>query len=206
MSFALLASPALAHPHVFVGGGVDFVIRDGAVLDALNVTWIHDEFETLYILSSLGLSLNAEGELDERDRRQLVEQKSNWPEDFDGSAHLSQAKKNLALEWPENLNAHMVDGRLALTFTRRLSVPIDLREQEASVAFYEATYFFAFSITQTPKLLGDVGTCEAKVIPLEQTADSSALQNVLAKLGREETPQIANVGEKFADRITLACH
>ena len=41
------ALPAQAHPHVFVDGGVDFVLGAGAVLEALEVTWRYDEFETL---------------------------------------------------------------------------------------------------------------------------------------------------------------
>ncbi|MEL6522243.1 MAG: DUF1007 family protein [Pseudomonadota bacterium] len=203
--FAVVIHPASAHPHVFVDGGVDFVFREGRTLEALNVTWIYDEFETLYLLSSYGLSLNREGELDEADRKELVRLRSDWPEDFDGSAHLTLDETEVELDWPTNLDLHLVDGRLQATFTRRLSNPITVDEQILELAFYESTYFYAFSITNHPKVLGDQGRCLASMVPFDLDAKLASLQSTLAKLSREETPQTENVGALFADRIALIC-
>ena len=203
--FAFAVTPANAHPHVFVDGGVDFRFDDQGRLEALEVTWLYDEFETLYILSSHGLSLNSAGGLDEIDRQRLVAFRSEWPEDFDGSAHLSLDGAAVALNWPTGLDGSLVDGRLRLTFERVLETPIDLRGRDIEVAFYESTYFFAFSISQTPKLIGAFGACDAQVVYFEANTQDTALQNALRKLSREETPAIANVGSLFADRVTISC-
>ncbi|MBY8978317.1 DUF1007 family protein [Rhodobacteraceae bacterium NNCM2] len=199
------ASPAAAHPHIYVDGGVDFVLREGQVLEALEVTWLFDEFETLYTLSSLGISLNDQGGLDEGDRIELVKQLSDWPEDFQGSAHLSVGGEDLALKWPGPPDARLVDGRLEMTFARQLEEPHALAERRVEVGFYEATYFYAFSVTNEPKILGDGAGCSARVIPFNPDTDLIALQTTLFELGREETPGIANVGSLFADRIVLQC-
>lgn len=198
-------TPASAHPHVWIDGGVDFVLGEGAVLEALEVTWRYDAFETLYILSSHGLGLNDEGALDEDDRQELVRHRSNWPEDFDGSAHLSVDGARVGLEWPEGLDAHIVDGRLEVTFTRRLGTPLPVARRNVDVAFYESTYFFAFSVTDPPRVSGEAGTCDARVIPFEPDGRAADLQDILFELGREETPDIENVGALFADRIELRC-
>lgn len=204
-AFALSASSALGHPHVFVDGGVDFVVRDGAVLESLDVTWLYDEFETLYTLSVAGLSLNAKNDLDEDDRKQLVRLLSDWPDDFDGSAHLSVDGASVALEWPTGLDVDLIDGRLEVTFSRQLTTPIALKDRSVEVAFYESTYFFAFSVTNPPVFVNDEGLCSAVVIPFDPDPDDTALQTALAKLGREETPEIQNVGALFADRIVVRC-
>ncbi len=196
---------ASAHPHVFVDGGVSFRFRDGAVLESLLVTWRYDAFETLYILSSHGISLNDAGGLDEADRLELVRQRSDWPEDFDGSAHLVHGDQPIALEWPRGLDAHLVNGRLEVTFERLLSTPLEMRGQAAELGFYESTYFFAFTITDTPEVLGPETGCAAQVIGFDADEDDTELQAALAKLGREETPDIKNVGALFADRIILSC-
>lgn len=205
VSLTPVAMPVQAHPHVFVDGGVDFVLSEGDLLEALQVTWLYDEFETLYILSFYGMSLNSKGTLDEKDRLELIRLRSDWPSDFDGSAHLSVEGESIALEGPSGLDAQLIDGRLKVTFSRRLEIPINLGRSPAEVAFYESTYFYAFTVTNKPQLLGDSGTCAAKVIPFDPDAQDTALQAALAKLSREETPENEKVGALFADRIAVRC-
>ena len=162
---AVLASsalPALGHPHVFVDGGVDFVMRDGTVLEALEVTWLYDPFETLYILASLGVSPDEDWRLQDEDRLQV-------------------------------------------TFRRDLVSPLDLSGIEAEIAFYEATYFYAFAVTEEPEVIGDPDLCAANAIPFDAELHLAKLQTTLAELGREETSEIEDVGALFADRIVLQC-
>ncbi|MEM6728603.1 MAG: DUF1007 family protein [Pseudomonadota bacterium] len=202
---ACVAQPALSHPHVFVDGGVDFIMANGSELAALAVTWRYDAFETLYLLSSYGMSLNADGELDELDRQRLVRHRSDWPDDFDGSAHLSIDGEAVALDWPRDLDAHLVDGRLEVTFLRDLTPPRELSGRGVEVAFYESTYFFAFSVTDAPELRGAEAACGSSVDIFDPSASDLDLQATLAKLSREEIPDIANVGALFADRISVTC-
>ena len=203
LSFGVLQ--ARAHPHVFVDGGVDFVVDDDGSLTALKVTWLYDAFETLYILSSHEMSLNASGGLDEEDRRRLIQLRSDWPDDFDGSAHLMVDGSPIQMKWPSDLDATVIDGRLQLTFMRQLETEVDLSGTLAEVAFYESTYFFAFSITNTPEVLGSSVDCDMTVRHFEPDESDTELQEALAKLSREETPEIAQVGELFADRIFVQC-
>ena len=124
--FCAAALPTQAHPHVFVDGGVDFVVRDGKILEAVKVTWLYDPFETLYILSSYELSLNDQGDLSEGDRQTLVTHRSQWPSDFDGSTHLTRDGEVVPLSRPIGFAAALVNGQLQVTFTRVLETPIDL--------------------------------------------------------------------------------
>lgn len=197
--------PAQAHPHVFVDGGVDFVFDESGKLEALKVTWLYDEFESLYILSSNELSLTANGKLGEEDRQQLIRLRSNWPDDFEGSAHLSVDGAAVQLSRPADFDANLINGQLQMTFTRHLDQPVQLNRSKAELAFYEATYFYAFAVTKNPRLLGAKSSCTANVIPFEADAQDDVLKSALAKLSREETPDIADVGAFFADRITLQC-
>ncbi|MBY6114564.1 DUF1007 family protein [Mameliella alba] len=197
--------PAPAHPHVFVDGGVDFLLGEGPSLQAIEITWLYDAFETLYILSSHGLELNAKGELSEDDRQKLISYRSQWPADFDGSAHLAMGGQTVDLQWPRALDARLRDGRLEIRFTRDLEEPLDLSGRTLDVGFYESTYFFAFSVTKPPRITGTTKGCDARVVPFNADAETAALKATLRQLSREETPDIANVGALFADRIALQC-
>ncbi|MEO9576137.1 MAG: DUF1007 family protein [Tateyamaria sp.] len=200
----LFGNPATGHPHVFVDGGVDFVFENDTLV-ALRVTWLYDDFETLYILSSYNLSLNAQGGLDENDRMTLVRHRSDWHSDFDGSAHLSVETQPIALKRPTDLDAEMLDGRLRVTFTRELEETVRATGLVADVAFYESTFFYAFAVTDLPELKGSGGKCNAEVVKYDPSEQDEKLQATLARLGREETPSMANVGSLFADRIALKC-
>lgn len=196
--------PVHAHPHVFIDGGVDFQFDDAGELTSLTVTWLYDPFETLYILASHNLSLNDQGGLDEADRLALERKLSEWPEDFDGSAHLTFDGTAVPLEWPSDPEVELIDGRIQAVFTRDLTAPKDLRGREANLAFYESTYFFAFRITNTPQMAGP-SPCRADVIPFSPEAGDASLLAKLAQLSREEIPEDENVGVLFADRIALKC-
>lgn len=198
------AAPANAHPHIFVDGGVDFIMSAGETLDALSVTWLYDEFETLYDLSSRGIEPQADGTLSDADREAIRAAYSEWPDDFDGSAHLSIDGEMIAMAWPSDLAVDLIDGRLQLTFLRKLENPTILTDKSVEVAFYESTYFFAFTITNDPAFVGNE-TCEAVVVPYTPGEQSDDVKQNLARLSREETPDIANVGQLFADRIVVNC-
>lgn len=200
-----MADPAKAHPHVFVDGGIDFVVDTENRLQAVHVTWLYDEFETLYMLSSYGMSLNTDGGLDETDRLELIRLRSQWPQDFNGSAHLTVQGASISLEWPQDLDVDLIDGRLELTFKRNLKSPILVKNAPVTAAFYESTYFFAFSITNQPNIIGPSGDCSTDLMPYEPAHHSQSLQAALALLSREKTPVLPNVGAEFADRIVLKC-
>ncbi|MEO9514501.1 MAG: DUF1007 family protein [Paracoccaceae bacterium] len=191
-------------PACFCRRWCDFVFGDSSRV-ALQVSSLYDDFETLYILSSYSLSMNAEGGLDEVDRRALVRHRSNWPSDFDGSAHLSVEGNPISLQWPQDLDARMMDGRLRITFTRELDEPIRLTGLTAEVSFYESTYFYAFSITEQPEFFGSEGRCDGEVVKYDPTEQDQQMQAMLSKLSREETSGIANVGALFADKVVVTC-
>lgn len=124
------ALPLYAHPHVFVDGGVDFIMADGATLDALSVTWLFDEFETLYDLSSRGIEPQLDGSLSDVDRETIRSAYADFPDDFDGSAHLTINGEDIEMDWPSDVAVNLVDGRLQLTFIRKLADQIDLTDKE----------------------------------------------------------------------------
>ena len=47
--------------------------------------------------------------------------------------------------------------------------------------------------------------CEAQIVHFEPTAAERVLQDKLAALGREDRPEIENVGRLFSDEVQLTC-
>lgn len=194
-----------AHPHVFIEGGVDFVVDDSRNLAALDVTWHYDPFETLYLLSSIGIVPAPDGTLSPEDTAKLIAHLGAWPDDFDGAAHLSVDGEPLALSRPAAMQAEHRDGRLIVRFRRDLARPTATASHGFEVAFYEGTYYYAFSITRPPQIRGADGSCAVAVIPFNPSSQHASLQTTLAALGREETPEDTEIGALFADRVRMRC-
>lgn len=203
--FALIATSASPHPHVFVDGRVDFVFSKGATLQGIEVTWLYDPFETLYILSSLEIDPGQDWVLTDADRAKVIAHESNWTETFNGAARLAYAGQPIALAPPTDFAASLVGNQLEVRFERALSAPFPAAAEDIEVSFYEATYFFAFTISEPPRLLGAADGCAATLSPFDPDAQMTEIQTMLQALGREETPQDLNVGALFTDRIYLSC-
>ena len=200
-----LVRPASAHPHVFIDGGVDFVFDDAGMLTALSVTWRYDLFETLYALSNLGILPDPDGALLPEDQEKLIKNETEWPEEFEGAARIEVAGQKLALSRPRLAEVDLEGDRLVIRFIRDLTEPIGLEGRRAEITFYEATYYYAFAITDHPKISGAGEGCMSEVRPFDPTTQLAALQVNLAELDREETPEIDDVGALFTDRIVLDC-
>lgn len=205
--FAFLASASdlSAHPHVFIDGAVDFHLDGKGMLHKVEVTWLYDKFETLYILSSQGISPTKDGRLNSDDLSVLTSLYENWPPDFDGSVHLKYLEQSIDLNWPQNASVTYSENRLKVKFERELKTKFALTDTPLEIGFYERTYFFDFTITSQPLVFGDSGNCSASVIPFEINSKSAEILRELSYLSREEIPEDTEIGSKIADRIQLIC-
>lgn len=194
-----------AHPHVFIDGGVDFVFQEDGQLGSIIVTWRYDAFETLFVLSDLGIVPAAGSDFTSEERAEVEARLGDFPSDFDGSAHLSINQQLVPLDWPMDLTARMVGDRLEVSFTRDLSAPVSVTDNRLVVQFYERTYFFAFSLTDSPEFVGDGGRCSGQLDPFVESNETEGLSDLLSQLSREETPQDTNVGARFADTLEVTC-
>ncbi|MEM1237563.1 MAG: DUF1007 family protein [Pseudomonadota bacterium] len=201
----MAAGTATAHPHVFIDGGIDFIVSQSNVLEAVKVTWRFDEFETLYAMSANSIAKGANEQLSGIEVARLalfMTAASNEPVQ---SAHLTLGNEALPLSAADDFSATLVDNRLEVTFVRPLMEPISIDGRVVEASFHEATYFYAFSLTDPSELIGDQGDCSASTVQFEADKETEELKEVLSSLGREETPDIENVGALFADRITVTC-
>jgi len=203
--FAALSTPAQAHPHVYVDGRIDFVFTGDSQLQGIEVTWLYDPFETLYVLSSLEINPGADWTLSEDQFNRILAQESSWSENFNGAARLAHDGAQIALEPPVNFAVRLVGNQLEVRFTRDLSEPLQIGTEGIDVTFYEDTYYFAFTIAETPRLLGDTKACIAALNPFNADTQLAGLQTTLLELSREETPQDTSVGSLFTDRIHVSC-
>jgi len=202
---AALAAPARAHPHVFIDGGVDFLFDEAGQLRAVRVTWIYDAFASLFVVEQLKLDQDGDGVLSAEDEAALVADQTQWPDEYEGDSYLAVAGAPAEIGRPEAASAALEDGRVVIRFERALETPVPAEGLRATAQLYDPSYFFAYFVEQPPTLDNAPEGCVAEVVAFDPDTELKALQQTLAELSAEETPEQENVGALFADRVELRC-
>ena len=201
---ALLPAPAGAHPHVFIDGGVGFVMDPGGDLVALRVTWIYDPLASLFLLEDLGITSMADADLAPDQRAALAALQTSWIDGFEGDSYLWHAGVRIGLSGPEKATARIEDGRVLFEFLRRVETPLR-PGAETTVEIYDPTYYTAYAVTQAARIEGAAEGCQTEIEPFEPTPLLAQLQESLAAIPIDGTPEDPEIGARFAEKVHLRC-
>lgn len=204
IALAFAPAAALAHPHIYIDGGVNFRFDERGRLAELLVTWIYDPLTSLFMLEELGIDAVADADLTPETRAALAAYQTEWGDEFEGDSYLWDGASRIGLSGPESPDAVLMDGKVAIRFSRTVS-PSFRPGPDTVVKIYDPTYFTAYAVTETPKLEGNAVGCAARVIPFEPRGPLMALQRRLSSVPIDAEPEDANVGALFADRVALTC-
>lgn len=205
-------SATVSHPHVWVTGGAHVGLDEQGRLARLHVTWIYDTFASLYLLNYLKADADGDQVLSEADKKIILADQTNWPEDFQGDSYLYVSGEKRALGRAENPDTRILEtGQVEVTFERAVIDPYrpGAGEPDAIIKIYDPFFYYAYEVTDTPKIIAATSDHGCTVLHSkpdpEDDAGLAALQVELSALGTDETPTQQDVGALFADEIRLTC-
>ena len=147
------ASPAPAHPHVFVDAGIEITLDPDGRLEAITVTWIYDEYYSLLITEELGLDPDYDGVLTAEETATLTGFDMNWAPGFNGDLEATLDGAPLALSGPEAATAALrPDGRILTTHRRAVPARPAMAGRVLSLKPYDESYYTAYEVPQPPVL------------------------------------------------------
>lgn len=196
---------AWAHPHVFVDARTGFIFNEARHLMALRISWTYDEFTTLTLFETLDLDRDGDGQLSAADRAAIVTGETSWPEDYKGDVYLEIAGQDRPLGKPENASASLENNQVTVVFDLPLVQPAEMSEKTTVLRLYDPFFYYAYTILPASGVSDLPDGCLADLVPFEPDAAASALQEQLAALSREDTPEQQNVGRLFSDEVILTC-
>lgn len=200
-----LGDPIKAHPHVFVDAQAGFIFDKGGELTALRISWTYDEFTTLILFESLNLDSDGDGQLDERDRDAIIEGETDWDPEYKGDVYLEVAGEDYPLGRPEAAAVTFENNQVEVSFDLPLSAPVTIANTEAFLRLYDPGFYYAYTILAEAGGANLPDDCKIGVVPFEPDASESELQEKLAALSREDTPEQQNIGRLFSDEVRLTC-
>lgn len=201
-----LPVPALAHPHVFIDTGLEFIVDDSGQLTHVRVTWAYDELFSLFQLEDMKLDQDSDGILTESEEQFLSGFDAQWVEGYNGDLVVFADGTPVTLSGPMEAKATTEDGRIVTSHLRAVEgegVPATAVVAKA----YDETYYTAYEVTR-PVTVSGSASCQISRIDADIDGQLAQMQAFLQTLDADydlEENDIPLVGESFATEIRLSC-
>lgn len=173
-----LASPAAAHPHVWVAVETTVEYDKGTVV-SFSHRWTFDELYTTMAIQ--GLDANNDGKLDRTELAELAQVNMDGLKEFDYFTFAKLGGQSLKLAPPRDYWLEHKDGVLTLNFVLPLSQPVLADADGFSFAVTDPSYFIAFDFVKEQPIRLSAGApagCQASFVEADVDKEQ------LARLGQ----------------------
>lgn len=156
--------PALAHPHVWIKGGVELIFA-GREIRAMEVTWTLDDLYSTLVREDF--DVDGDGALNEAELAEVV--RMQLEEDlapYSYFTHLTIGGARLRVTEVENFRAHFQDDLLSFTFMVTLPEAVDPTKTDFAFGLYDEEYFIEFGLygEDAIRMTGEAGTACTPVV------------------------------------------
>ncbi len=201
-----LPIPAMAHPHVFIDTGLEFIVDENGLLTHVRVTWAYDELYSLLQLEDMRLDQDGDGVLTKNEEKFLTGFDAQWIEGYNGDLVVTAGGVPVVLSGPLSPHATTEDGRIVSTHLRAVeggSVPASAVSAKA----FDETYYTAYEVTR-PVVVTGPAACQVERFDPDIDGQLAQMQAFLQTLDADydlEENDIPLVGENFATEILVSC-
>ncbi|MEX0308506.1 MAG: DUF1007 family protein [Ruegeria sp.] len=201
-----LPIPALAHPHVFIDTGLEFIVDEAGNLTHVRVTWAYDEFYSLLVLEDMRLDQDADGILTAAEEEFLTGFDAQWIEGYNGDLVIRVGEEVIPLSGPLEPSATTEDARIVTTHLRALEGD-PVAANAVSIKAFDESFYTAYEVNR-PVIVSGATACDIERTDPDIDEELAQMQAFLLSLDANydlEENDIPLVGEKFATEIRLSC-
>lgn len=207
IGFSAAATPATAHPHVWIQMQSGVVFNDQGQISAVKVTWTFDDSYTQMALD--GLDKNGNGTYEPEELEPLTRENLESLKDYDFFTHVRFAGKPQALGAPVDPGQTYSGDKLQLHFQLPLATPVDPAKGEFVLKIYDPEFFISFEYTGADPVTvsGNVpAACKPVLKPLPTDAEVDQTRAMLSTKGPDWKPEEQeDFGALFAQPATIQC-
>lgn len=204
LSLLLVPMTAIGHPHAWIDLRTQLVIDDDGHVTGLRQHWEIDPLYSLMLMEEFG-SAGDDGGRDEGLQRLADTMLSNMAE-FDYMTRLTIDGERTAWDQVRNVQLTVDDATdsLHFRFTLLLNEPLALGGRELEYAVYDPTYYIEVLHADDEVIDTGVLGSECSVRVREPDPPESLVER-MARIDRSGEPSEENVGQRFAERVRIAC-
>lgn len=201
------ATPAMAHPHVWVEMRSDLVLNDKGQVSAVNLMWTFDDAYAQMALE--GLDTNGDGVYDPSELEPLTRENIDSLKDYGYFTYVRYNGQKQAIGAPVDAGQIYSNNKLQLHMQVPLLMPLDPAKGAFVLKIYDPDFFIAFDYPKQDPV-SVIGTlpqgCELVVKPVPTDAELDQTRAMLATKGADWKPENAeDFGAMFAQPVTIQC-
>ncbi|MFC3695127.1 DUF1007 family protein [Chenggangzhangella methanolivorans] len=204
LAACLAASPASAHPHVFVTAKSEIVYGSDGRMAAVRHAWTFDDMFSSMAVQ--GLDANGDGQYSREELAPLAEINVTSLDEFKFFTFGKVGDKRVTFDKPRDYWLdRLPDGRLVLNFTLPVKDGAAERGAPFRVEVYDPTYFVAFEFAKDDpaRLVQAPAGCG---VELERPPEPDAgQQKRLSESFFSGLSPGANFGAQFSNTLLVAC-
>jgi ABC-type uncharacterized transport system substrate-binding protein len=190
-----LASPALAHPHVFIDASLVVTIDDQNRLTGLRLRWDYDNYVSLILATEKGADLDGDGTLTAAELAPL--------QGFDMT--LTQGDQPIALQTgPQDWVTGWQDTHLWSAHGRQPLVPVDLAAGPVTVMINDPTDYTAYTLTSVTLAKAPPG-CRIEITVPDESASLSGIGALLGLILFAEDDSASPTQITKAQEAVISC-
>jgi ABC-type uncharacterized transport system substrate-binding protein len=201
---AAFATPALAHPHVFVSVKSEILHNSETKASAVRHAWTFDAAYSAFAVQ--GLDKNGDGKLSREELADLAKVNIESLNEYGYFTFVKADGAKQELNDPVDYALDFANGELTLRFTLPLKVAAKA-SKALTLEVYDPTYFVAFAMADS----ADAATLDANapkgcVINVNRPKPPEALQQKnLSESFFDTLSPSAGFGLQFINRVLIAC-
>ncbi len=169
----LLATPALAHPHIFVDARAAITFNEAGEVVSVHNSWTFDEAYSAW--SVQGLDTNRDGVVSREELQPLADDNMQGLSEYAYYTFAGEGPDSLAFAFGSNPSLTYVDGRTTLDFDVALTAPYAIREA-LEIAVNDPEYYVAitFAGPEAVTLVNAPANCSVRLEEPETMPDDVA--------------------------------
>jgi ABC-type uncharacterized transport system substrate-binding protein len=196
------ASPAAAHPHVWVKSSSEVIYGPDGRATGIRHHWVFDDMFTAFAVQ--GLESKEKGKFTREELEPLAKVNIESLKEYDYFTFATaDGKKAPFVDPAPDYSLDYKDEILTLNFTLPFQQPV--KAKDLRVEIYDPTYFIDFELAKdTPaKLVGAPAQCKlATELPRQLTFQE---EKALAQIAADEKNTTMTWGQIFANKIIVKC-
>ena len=203
----ICATPAAAHPHVWIEMQSSIVFNDAGLIKGVDLEWTFDDGYTQMALE--GLDVNGDDVYSQEELAPLTKENIISMKDYDFFTVMRVGGDQQKLGEVTEYGQIWSNNKLTLHFQVPLATPVDPKKAPFTVKVYDPEFFIALDyIKDDPvDVVGKIpAACKLDVKPVPTDAELDQTRAMLSEKGKDWKPDTSEeFGALFAQAVSIDC-